>query len=599
MQMIHSPKVKCYKCLSEDIQYICHHCGRAMCEEHKEPTETKDGKLLSQEFTDLESEGGEAAYHCKDCQHIIRMPIIYPSVLGLIFTVALMLFSESGIRDSMLYLIIGLIYTFVSLYVFYFHRTFLILRRCPELPLFAICKSVSMKETLGGTIKMDDKGVYEVSDINFEGKLKAAAKWSEDAHKRLKKYREKYKCISSPSIRVHAGFIAFKEKIDIDLDNDDLYTKRGMYVIPLQKRLNDLFPNPEDRKADAEIPYSFDYHYEDPKKLAPKDFPVRIVPALVRNSARKVLELVILWGKFLKDGNSPHIKHIKTLKVEAPETWGDVKGEDAIVDGSLNGTRTIIWNRPEIDECALENQQRIFRIETTNPIKYNMKLKGEVEIIFKSYFTEIEGIELFYPVGSKSSCVSENMETTVKASFELDLHALLYQQQKLVPDNVRDRNDLGQIFNFPGIVPNHDSIIQLTNELARNKFYIQRVVEEFPRTGQRAQQVNRSWDITGRYYNHIYPIDFHLIVSGEEWYSTKEIPENGNTKIALNVNGFHLNPEMENKIKLMWFLILEICINTWEATHVYNKIRLLIDIQHIRQSIADLRATLNKMKGTE
>lgn len=53
-------------------------------------------------------------------------------------------------------------------------------------------------------------------------------------------------------------------------------------------------------------------------------------------------------------------------------------------------------------------------------------------------------------------------------------------------------------------------------------------------------------------YESVYPIDFHLILTGKEIYGGDLRAEGGTTRTTLTVQGTYANPEMEERIENVW-----------------------------------------------
>ena len=66
----------------------------------------------------------------------------------------------------------------------------------------------------------------------------------------------------------------------------------------------------------------------------------------------------------------------------------------------------------------------------------------------------------------------------------------------------------GEAREFPEVIPNDDTVIRLTNVLSEQGYYIKRIIENPRRSGPRANLIRRYWDIAGRHYSGVYPIDF-------------------------------------------------------------------------------------------
>jgi len=116
----------------------------------------------------------------------------------------------------------------------------------------------------------------------------------------------------------------------------------------------------------------------------------------------------------------------------------------------------------------------------------------------------------------------------------LDYNAEMAQEVAGGRDSKREEaGDKPETVTFEGVIPDHDTVIALTNAVSEQGFYVKRVIENPPRTGGRANVVNRYWDIAGRRYLGVYPIDFHLILTGEEVYMGEIRAQAGTTRTAI------------------------------------------------------------------
>jgi hypothetical protein len=107
-------------------------------------------------------------------------------------------------------------------------------------------------------------------------------------------------------------------------------------------------------------------------------------------------------------------------------------------------------------------------------------------------------------------------------------------------------------------------VIGLTNALSEN-YYVKRVIEHPPRSGGRADHVQRYWDIAGRRYDGVYPIEFHMVLTGEEIHRGGIRPVAGTTKITIVVQGAYSNDGMKKRIKDEWDAIHYLTRETMQA----------------------------------
>lgn len=139
------------------------------------------------------------------------------------------------------------------------------------------------------------------------------------------------------------------------------------------------------------------------------------------------------------------------------------------------------------------------------------------------------------------------------ADFELSLARVRYQDVRVVPDGKRPEDAArSKTVVFGDVVPDHHAIIAVTNAISEQGYYVNRVLENPPRTGAQANRVNRHWDIAGRLYRGVYPIDFHLVVNGEEVLDGDIRAQAGSTEARLTVQGAFANPDMEEQVAGVW-----------------------------------------------
>ena len=103
---------------------------------------------------------------------------------------------------------------------------------------------------------------------------------------------------------------------------------------------------------------------------------------------------------------------------------------------------------------------------------------------------------------------------------------------------------------FEGVVPDYRTVALLTNTLSDDGYYVKRVVENPPQPGTKAGVLNRFWDIAGRLYDGVYPIDFHLVITGEEVHDGPT--PTGTMTVGLAVRGTHATTVMEEKVVREW-----------------------------------------------
>jgi hypothetical protein len=228
-------------------------------------------------------------------------------------------------------------------------------------------------------------------------------------------------------------------------------------------------------------------------------------------------------------------------------------------------TRTIEWKLlPPATTGPSGTMKLAIRFE--KPIRLESTVTGRLRASYKGTFSGITDIAMYWPTGSHwQQPPKAKVTTQAEVDFELSLNYIRYQDTRVVPDGTRDPGR-AEVDKYPGVIPSHETIIDLTNELSDAGYYVKRITENQPRGGGRASLVNRVWDIAGRQYWGVFPIDFHVAIMGEEEYQNGEFqPRTGNTAVRLTVRGSYVNREMEAQVEDEWDRLHDIVTTKLEA----------------------------------
>jgi len=139
--------------------------------------------------------------------------------------------------------------------------------------------------------------------------------------------------------------------------------------------------------------------------------------------------------------------------------------------------------------------------------------------------------------------------------FDISLSALRYQERRAVPD---DSQAIGEdesrrvADQFDGVVPDYLTVAELTNAISADGYYVKTVVEDHPNRDARDRTIKRGWDITGRWYEGVFPINFIINLHGTEPQDSAAAPAAGRTFVKVTVDGMFPNAEMKKKIEDKW-----------------------------------------------
>ncbi len=293
--------------------------------------------------------------------------------------------------------------------------------------------------------------------------------------------------------------------------------------------------------------------------------PVWVTAALAPGSGGRALELDVQWcftdplDGAVKRAAAPQAERIEQLQLSVPGAWGEVENvggaEHHTTTGIVAGRREITWERAKVVEsdrgrCHLtvSFQRRILEKEPDVP----PVVRGTLKMIFKNALSGATKIQVHAAGGGRQKdsatrrCV---VRTEVALDLDLDLTDLRYQEVRTVPDPVRDGNEQRkEIRRFRGVAPNHETVALLTDMLSDQGYYVKTVVENPAQTGAGGTR-RRVWDISGRRYNGVHPISFHIGLTGDEIEKgQKAAGRRSSTRVRLNVSGTYANDDMEQDI---------------------------------------------------
>jgi hypothetical protein len=145
--------------------------------------------------------------------------------------------------------------------------------------------------------------------------------------------------------------------------------------------------------------------------------------------------------------------------------------------------------------------------------------------------------------------------TEISVRFDISLSSLRYQERRVVPDDAkatgedefRPRSD-----EFIGVMPDYRTVIELTNAISADGYYVKTVVEDHPNRDPRDKTFKRGWDITGRWYEGVFPINFIISLRGTEPEDSVAGSAHGRTVAQVTVDGTFPNAEMKKKIEDKW-----------------------------------------------
>jgi hypothetical protein len=420
-------------------------------------------------------------------------------------------------------------------------------------------REARVTEYLTGGVKLTKHG-YASTVTSVSGEVTFSMTHSE-WQQRLSKYRSKFHLLEGAPAGFNAGFALLQGKLGLAfakgqtqvLDEGNGFWFRGSGTG------HDLFASSHGRPEGDWNPV---VAYELQEGRKPVEIPLWIVPSLTPSADQRTLEIDLHWTPLLADGG-PEIEMFDEIRLEVPAACGLLESAEpsnaATTPPDLEQPHRVIdWAQvppeAEVQYRQLRNRgSRSLKIRFENQIPADAIVSGQIKATFAGTLSGVTGIGFYLPGGRVTETpLPPVAKTKVTVDFGINLDAVRYQADRVVPDegNKEDK-DKHEPLKFP-VIPNHNVIIKLTDAISEDGYYVKSVVEHAPyRDDSRTSVVNHVWDIGGRFYEGIFPIDFGIHVRGEEFQEVAG-PYAGNTTVQVTVKGsYATGGNADGKLKLL------------------------------------------------
>lgn len=325
--------------------------------------------------------------------------------------------------------------------------------------------------------------------------------------------------------------------------------------------------------------WKFVRHYELRAEPDISSGPLWITPSIVPESDRHALELDIQCVEFGPDEDKPlSLDMIELLRIEFPVGWGEIhswgilQGADsqtqAVSELMPEGRRSLELKRLRPAKQEKEDQERraarlTLSIRFAGQVDPDDEISGRLKATMQGTLSGVNGVWLFNSLGTRRGYTgAASIKTRVDVSFSLSLESIRYQAVRVVPDRAAEDSDRDGYADAFAVIPGDETVIALTNAMSDEGYYVKHVIENPPRSGRRADLLQRYWDISGRRYEGVYPIDFHIILTGEEVHSGGIRPERGTTNVRIVVKGAYTDDEMDTRIGDEWKRLRDLTLET-------------------------------------
>ncbi|MFD2416617.1 hypothetical protein [Amycolatopsis pigmentata] len=567
-----APSAHCYECGSMDVVAVCHHCGRPMCREHGVSAEVAQ---RSTEFTGLNLDN-VTAWHCTEHDHTVDGGLRWlmisgaaAAVLGIIFLVGTAYWVGGSLAGA------GGAGATLG-YVISHRRRSRATHARPPFPLVPTIESISLTESVHADIRFDEVAGYQVKKLPATGRLTVDMLLRQADRDRLDRYREKYRLAAEEPVPVSIGFVMLRGPVGLEFDN----RHATVPVFALPSRVSDLPFLASGGARDRRYQIDLTHHLRPGLEI--DSIPLWLTPALVAESDRRTLELDVGWDKdFGYEDRALEIDRVNEIRLIAPVGWGAVRAIE--LDEGVQASRRSFGRKPDPDDPdevvhlirmsdlrlpkAVKERCRLRvvvhfegRVETADSIR------GSIDLRFRHALSGVSEVQVYHALGgprrpprggTTATGRKSGIATTLTADFSLSLAKVRYQDALMVPDPREPTSD-SKLMELEGVIPDHRTVAALTDALSDNNCYVKRVVENPGSNGPSVDEVRRYWDISGRYYERLFPIEFRITLTGNEFRADGD-PVRGNTTVAVAVRGVYTDdprvteePGMQQIIKNTW-----------------------------------------------
>jgi hypothetical protein len=525
---------RCYECFESNIKSVCHHCGKAICNEHEDTGLSSALDIYGTEFTKMGLEDIDGfcikSNHCSDCFHLNRfflyVTILLISFLGFIGYAQINNwdFFDYVCRITLcvpLFFIIKMISDKNKKLKFYFRWN-----EKPPFPIVSSINPIKVKEKIVGKIKpkigSDSEGSahYSIEINELSGSIEVGYTlnpFDKESFVLYKKNKLKWNHF------FHAGFLVFSKGADLELTLRSDCQKMQMNTIRFLGEVKDypyLFKDKigENNAMVFECPYTFSRRGGD--KIV---IPLHVFISLVPDKNEEEIAITFQIDPFDRHVSSLKQANIKSLIIDIPQSCHFVRAEPSCSSIEMNQGDAYFKRRLEWKDILMKVDEKettkivkkIVYISFDHKVPDEVKFEGKIEIELDKAFSDLgrpteknsTAIMFFNPLGNRREDISVKEKTLL--DFDLELHFSTSGLQEPWSDEIG-------VIEKKGIAPDFKVIHYLTAAINDGGFYIQRVIENPSYTSKESADImNYSWDVAGRKYYELYPVDFHLAIVGK------------------------------------------------------------------------------------
>ncbi len=586
-----SPRGRCHECGSSEIHASCCLCYRPMCGDHDLAVDVSSARTtlryLLPTFRPLPRRAGVKARHvCSQCapMSLHHTGLAIGAAAAAVVGLALMVVNVAvGALVAAVAVVVTVQQTVVLLRRFRTMQSKLRRRLSIDLGI----NSVSLVDTISGEASLNDRQEYSVRDVTVSGELVVDAEWPDAAWSQVRDYCRRNNIADLSDLMFSAGALALRGQVGLLLKPTPGCHVAHRAMLALSGKVGDApFLGSSDGSGhrDWQVQAPYDIPADEDKPIT---MPIWLTPTIVPGSDRRSLDLEFQWATDEVGDDGLKLTAIDRLSIDVPTVWGPVLrsteyGLVSIDAATKPGLRTIEWR--DIKDVPHDTRGR-HRISLAFQEQIGMadeirgqavaadEICGQVVARFDQMLSGIERIDLHLSNGARrTGRTRKRLHTTVRLDFTLSLAGIRYEAIRTLPPAAvgpARQNTDGPVpavrkRSFERVIPDSRTVAGVTAELSAGDYYVKRVVENPPTPDRTAAAINRYWDISGRKYEGLYPIDFHIVLSGQEIHDGGAVVS-GRTDVAISVRGAFTSDETRQRIDEEWESLYDRVESTLES----------------------------------
>lgn len=494
-----APLVRCHECGSLRLQALCHHCWRPLCAEHARQFSRPRQWLFGAEVSGTGPER-RRAYHCDKCEaHALGARPAVSAALAIAVAIFVVILAATMTAVAAL-VAAAVAVAAAGAIVVQARRRARARRRSAPMPVRPRVEKLSLTERLDVGITLDADGNYRSVPSGTTGKVEALLVFGRTDQERLERWMRRGPRGVDRNIRLTAGRLVLAGRAVIAA-NDQL---PGL-LVSLDAATGD-FGVFRARDAQAASSWPIELPYELSARPDLGSGPMWITPSLMPGSDRRSMEFELQWIKLGPEDHPLEMAMIESFEVRYPVEWGEIEqvvGGSATVGIRADPARpgqtvgSITWTQLVPSQDEQQDFRKTLRVRFKERINLGQQIRGQLGAVFNGALSGVEDIQLFGSIGERRShSAGARIRTRIDASFQLSLASIRDQAERVYPDHaVKDGDEAGEFAATYDVVPNDETVIELTDAMSDDGYYVKRVIENPPRSGGQAHLVQRYWDI--------------------------------------------------------------------------------------------------------